>query len=250
MRILISIEHPAWAHQFRYVIKELEKKGHTVKVVAIKKDVDLELLDAFNIKYDVISNFSGKNIFEKGLIFLKTTCKIFTISHEFKPDLYVTGASPMMAINSFIFGKKNIIFEDTDNSTFCLFVARLFTDVIATPTSFKKNLGKKHLRVDTFKEFFYLHPNWFKPDPSVLKELNLSANERFIILRFVSWDAHHDIGHSGIKDKVKYVKELEKYGRVLITSEGKLDPELEKYKITVSVDKLHDLTIPSFHKEF
>lgn len=241
MKVLVSIEHPAWAHQFRYVIKELERKGHTVKVVAIKKDVDLELLNAFNIKYNLISDSSGKNIFEKGLIFIKTTYKIFIISRKFKPDLYITGASPMMAINSFLFRKKNIIFEDTEHSTFCLFVARLFTNIIITSTSFQKDLGKKQLKIDTYKELFYLHPNWFKPNQSVLTELNLDANEIFFILRFVSWDAHHDIGQHGIKDKTKFVKELEKYGRVLITSEEKLDPELEKYKITVSADKLHDL---------
>jgi len=40
---------------------------------------------------------------------------------------------------------------------------------------------------------------------------------------------------------MEFVKELEKYGRVLITSEAKLDPELDQYKIKVSPEKLHDL---------
>ena len=30
MKILISIEHPAWAHQFKYLIRELEKRRHIV----------------------------------------------------------------------------------------------------------------------------------------------------------------------------------------------------------------------------
>ena len=51
----------------------------------------------------------------------------------------------------------------------------------------------------------------------------------------------HDIGHHGIQNKIEFVKELEKYGRVLITSEGDMNPYLEKYRIKVSPEKLHDL---------
>ena len=241
MRIIISIEHPAWAHQFKYLIRELEKRGHIVKVVAINKDRDLELLDIFNIKYDIISNTSGKTIIDKAIIFLKTIIKIYQISKKFKPDMYIGRASPMMAINSFLFKKKHIVFADTEHATSCLFFAKLFSDVILTPNCFKKDLGKKQVRIDAYKELFYLHPNYFTPDPAVLSDLNLSSNDKFIIVRFVAWDAHHDIGQHGIQNKIELVRELEKYGQVLITSEGLLDDRLEKYKIKVSPEKLHDM---------
>jgi hypothetical protein len=241
LRIILSVEHPAWAHQFRYVIKELEKKGHTFKVVAINKDRDLELLDAFGIPYDVISNTSGKNIIEKGFIFLWTTFQIFLVSAKFKPDLFIGRASPMMAINSFVFRKPHIVFEDTEHSNFCLKVCTLFSDVIMTPVCFIKKLGKKQLRIDSYKELFYLHSNYYQPNPATLSELGLTENDHFIILRFVAWDAHHDIGQHGITDKVKFVKKIEKYGQILITSEGSIPPELEQYQIPVSPEKLHDL---------
>ena len=241
MKILISIEHPAWAHQFKYLIRELEKKGHIVKVVAINKDRDLELLDIFNIKYDLISNTSGRTIIDKGIIFLKTTLKIYQVSKKFRPDIYIGRASPMMAINSFLFRKPHIVFEDTEHSNFCLNTCKLLSDVIITPNCFKKNLGKKQLRINAYKELFYLHPNYFTPNPTVLSELDLSPDDKFVIIRFVAWDAHHDIGQHGIKNKIELVRELEKYGRVLITSEGQLPKELEKYKIKVSPEKLHDL---------
>ena len=241
MRILISIEHPAWAHQFKYLIRELEKRGHIVKVVAINKDRDLELLDIFNIKYDIISNTSGKTIIDKAIIFLKTIIKIYQISKKFKPDMYIGRASPMMAINSFLFKKKHIVFADTEHATTCLFFAKLFSEVILTPDCYKKKLGKKQVRIDAYKELFYLHPKYFKPDPTVLSKLNLSPKDKFIILRFVAWDAHHDVGQHGIRNKIELVRELEKYGRVLITSEGPLPKDLEKYKIKVSPEKLHDL---------
>jgi predicted glycosyltransferase len=240
MKILISIEHPAWAHQFKYLIRELEKRGHSVKVVAIKKDIDLELMNIFNIRYEIISNTSGRNIIEKGIIFLKTTLKIYQISKKFKPDIFIGRASPMMAINNFLFRKKHIIFEDSEPSIFCLFICKLFSDVIITPNGFKKNLGKKQVRINAYKELFYLHLKYFTPDPTVLSELNLSPNDKFIILRFVAWDAHHDIGRHGIKNKIEIVKELEKYAPVFISSEASLPTELEKYILPSSPEKIHD----------
>ena len=243
MKFLLSIEHPSWAHQFKYMIRELEKKGHSVKVVAINKDRDLELLDIFNINYEIISNTSGKTIIDKGIIFLKTLIRIFQISKKFKPDIYIGRASPMMAINSFLFRKEHIIFEDTEHSTLCLFISGLFSDVIITPNCFKNDLGRKQLRFNAYKEIFYLHSNYFTPNPLVLSELNLSPGDKFFILRFVAWDAHHDIGQSGLSmdAKRKAVEEFSKYGRVLISSESPLPYEFERYRITISPEKIHDL---------
>ncbi|MCQ1539537.1 DUF354 domain-containing protein [Methanocalculus taiwanensis] len=241
MRLLLSVEHPAWVHQFRYLIKELTNKGHEIKVVAIRKDVTCELLDYFDIPYEIISETSGKNFVEKGYVFFNTLAKIFNISREFKPDMYIGRYSPMMAINSFLFRKPHIIYEDTEHALFCLAICRLFSNVIVTSTSFTKDLGSKQLKIEAYKELFYLHPNYFSPNNQILKEINVDENQRFIIVRFVAWDAHHDIGQHGISDKIGLVKELENYGRVIITSEGVLPTELEEYRMRVSPEKLHDL---------
>ena len=242
MRILISIEHPAWVHQFKYIIKKLEKRGHIVKVVAINKDRDLELLDAFNIKYDVISNTIGKNLLENCFVFLQTTWKILLISIKFKPNLFLGRASPMMAINSFLFRKKHIVFEDVDIFSPYLFICKLFSTIIITPFLFSRDLGKKHLRVHTYKELFYLHPEYFKPDSSILDEMGLNRNEIFVLLRFVSFEALHDISREGFKleDKRKLIKELEKYSRVFISSESSLPEDFEKYMLRLSPEKIHD----------
>lgn len=104
-----------------------------------------------------------------------------------------------------------------------------------------KNIGEKQIRYNGYHELAYLHPNYFTPNPEVLDELGLNKDETFIILRFVSWNASHDVGQHGINNKIEFVKNLEKYGKVLITSEGELDGLLEKYRIRTSPEKLHDL---------
>ena len=103
------------------------------------------------------------------------------------------------------------------------------------------DVGNKHIRYHGYTELAYLHPNRFTPNPAVLTEIGLTEGDPFIIVRFVSWQASHDVGQHGIRDKVGLVKALEQYGRVLITSEGALPEELQSYQIRVSPEKLHDL---------
>lgn len=241
MKIILSVEHPAWVHQFKYVIENLKRQGHEVKVVAIKKDVTIDLLNAYNIPYELISESSGKGILEKGLIFLRTTWEIFKICTESKPDIFIGRASPMMAINSFLFRKPHIVFEDSEPSRFCLYICKLFSDIIITPRCFTKRLGEKQILVNANKELFYLHPEYFYPSPQVLEMLGLKENDKFIVARFVAWDAHHDVGQHGIKDKVGVIKSLEKYGPIFISSEGTLPAELKQYQIAIPPEKIHDV---------
>jgi predicted glycosyltransferase len=53
MRVMVDIGHPAHVHFFRNAIRELEKRGHSVKVTARDKDVALRLLEAYGIPYVV-----------------------------------------------------------------------------------------------------------------------------------------------------------------------------------------------------
>jgi predicted glycosyltransferase len=73
--------------------------------------------------------------------------------------------------------------------------------------------------------------------------LELANGEKFAIVRFVAWNASHDVGLYGFsnKNKVKLVKELSKYLRVFVSSEDNTIPELTKYQIRIRPEKMHDL---------
>lgn len=118
-----------------------------------------------------------------------------------------------------------------------------FVAAVCTPSCFKGNLGKKQIRYNGYHELAYLHPNNFIPNPDVLREFELTENDNYVILRFVSWNASHDLGHHGLslEDKRKAVNEFEKYGRVFITSEKPLPDDLNKLRISASPEKMHDL---------
>ncbi|MEX0596288.1 MAG: DUF354 domain-containing protein, partial [Candidatus Paceibacterota bacterium] len=139
--------------------------------------------------------------------------------------------------------KPYISVSDTEHANLTWFLTRPFITRILTPKAFLKDFGSKHVRFDGFKELAYLHPNYFKPDPSIFEILEIESDQKFVLLRFISWNAHHDIGHQGLSDemKLKAVNEFSKYAKVFISSEAKLPEELQKYKIEIPAHRMHDV---------
>ncbi|HDZ69282.1 MAG TPA: hypothetical protein ENH43_02560 [Phycisphaerales bacterium] len=90
-------------------------------------------------------------------------------------------------------------------------------------------------------ELAYLHPKRFTPDAKVVKGLGVDPEEKYCIIRFVSWQAQHDIGQHGFAEekKLQFVGEIAKYARPYITSEAKLPAELEVYRLNVPVHLAH-----------
>lgn len=60
MRLLIDIGHPAHVHFFRNTIKNLMTDGHEVRITARNKEVALELLNLYRLRYENIGeNYQG-----------------------------------------------------------------------------------------------------------------------------------------------------------------------------------------------
>ena len=183
------------------------------------------------------------------LTILQTSCTIHPIYLHllnqilYKPDIFLSFASTYAAHASFILRKPHIAFDDTEHSKYEIFLYRPFTKVILNPQCFKKDFGKKQIRFKGFMELCYLHPKYFSPDSNVLSRLGLKEAETFILLRFVSWTASHDLGEKGFSSeaKISLVKELSARARVFISAENKLPDELESYRLPVSPEKLHDV---------
>ena len=240
MRILVGMMHPKHVYMFKNFIHAMQSKGHKVEIVAIEKDVTVALLKKFGLPFKII----GKNpstISGKILSLPQWTYQTFKIARRFKPDIFIGQAFPHFAYTSKLLNKPYIIFEDTESAQVVQSITFPFASNIITPSCYRKDLGNKHIKFDGYYELAYLHPNYFTPNVAVLKELGISPGDIFIVVRFVSWQAIHDIGHHGIRDKIGFVKSLEPYCRVLITSEETLPKELEKFRITISPNKLHDL---------
>ncbi|MEI6900907.1 MAG: DUF354 domain-containing protein [Bacteroidota bacterium] len=82
-----------------------------------------------------------------------------------------------------------------------------------------------------------------KPNIDILTDLGLKSGEKYLLLRFISWTASHDFGQAGFSSEIKLeiINKLESRYRIFISSEVALPPELEKYQLTVSPDRIHDI---------
>ncbi len=242
MRIFIDIGHPAHVHYFKNFIKLMQEKGHEFFVSSRDKEVSLTLLDKYNIPYFNRGRGSS-DIPGKVIYLIKADWILYNKAKEFNPNVFLSFASPYAAQASRLLGKPHISFTDTEKAKLGILSFAPFTECIVTPGSFQKDFGLKHIRFDGFMELSYLNPNYFIPDQNVLGELGIDANEPFSLLRFVSWGANHDIGQSGIPDKVKaeLVFKISRRMKVFISAEGPLPAAIRKFKIKISPEKIHDL---------
>jgi predicted glycosyltransferase len=238
---MIGIEHPKQVHFWKNIIGNLMKDGHEIKILTIDKDTTLRLLDAYGFDYDVYGRHR-KRMMVKACDIMVRTFRALTIAKRFKTDIFIEG-TPTLSYVSKVFGKPHIMLTDTEHANLAYWLTYPFTDVIITPSCFKGKINpKKHITYNGYEELAYLHPNYFTPDPSVLEDLELHEGDRFIIIRFVAWEASHDIRDYGFTDKNKVLKVLEgKYDRIFITSETRLPIEFEKYRLTISPEKIHNL---------
>jgi len=242
MKILIDIGHPAHVHYFRNFIGLMTKKGHQFHITSRDKEVTFDLLRKFNIPFTSRGK-GGKGFLGKILYILQADLKLIRDGLRFKPDILLSFASTYAAHASFVLGKPHLAFDDTEHSKYEIFLYRSFTKVFLNPQCFKKNFGNKQIRFKGFMELCYLHPKYFNPDNNVLLQLRLKETERFVLLRFVSWTAGHDLSETGFSSetKVNLVKTLSEYVKIFISSESKLPEELEQYRLPVSPEKLHDV---------
>jgi predicted glycosyltransferase len=241
MKILIDIGHPGHVHLFKNFAKAMQEKGHQFLFTCRQKEFEIELLKAEGFYF---KSFGKKFNTTIGKVFglLKFGLMEFFNGLLFKPDLLMSHGSPYAAQASAFLRKPHISLEDTGNmEQVNLYLP--FTDCVLTSNAFHEELGEKQIRYAGYHELAYLHPNNFQPNSEVFKSLKIKATERFILLRFVSWNASHDINQSGLtlNEKRDIIELLEQTHKVFISAEGDLPLELEKYRIQIPPEEMHDV---------
>ncbi|RJS80166.1 DUF354 domain-containing protein [Methanophagales archaeon] len=242
MRILVDMGHPTDVNLFRNVIKELERRGHEVKITAADKENTAMILEGYGFDYELRRHY--KRLASKAVGVFINDIWLYKIARKFKPDIFISPGSPYAAQVSKLLGRAHIAFTNTERAKLAIRLMLPFTDVVCTPSCFRRDLGPKQVRFNSYYELAYLHPNYFKPDLAVLEKLNIDRNERYILLRFSALTSHHDIGVRGFGFKTRnevqtFIKEIENYGQVFLTSEIKLGEEFERYKVRVPTTDFH-----------
>ena len=242
MNILFDISHPAHVHLFRASILKLQKEGHKTIVAARKVNSIIDLLDAYDIPHITIGK-KYNNILSKYFIQIIFLIKLLWLAKRHKIDIGL-GVSMSLPIVS-RYTKMKVIGLDDDDACITPVFAKYVnqSDTVLTPESLvKDNRGSHHITYKGFHELAYLHPARFSPDESILQYLNLQKDEKYFILRFNAFKAHHDVGEHGmnIDQKHQLIKLLEPYGRVFISSESN-DDEFRNYKLNLPPEKIHSV---------
>lgn len=242
MRILFEVTHPAHVHLFRPAIEALEERGEDVFVASREKELTTDLLDHYGIDHTVLSSRSDGFVplFGEWAIRELRSLRFYLAAD---PDIVVSRFNPTAAHVSSLLRIPHLVFEDTEVKPGPIrALGDRFSDVIYTPDCFEKDLGENQVRYPGYHELAYLHPNRFEPDPSILDHADLDADERFVLLRLVAWDAIHDTGDGGFDDIVDIVEAIEDTGAtVRITSEDDLPSEVSDRRVSIPPHRIHDL---------
>jgi len=242
MDLLADINHPAQVHLFRPVLQACQEKGYDTAVAARDKDLTLGLLDTFDIPYSVIAPV-GHGITGRCRELLQREWAMFRWARKHRPRI-ITGSSVNAARVAKLLGLKSVILCEDDAKYIQQFrwLAYPLATAIVTPDVLAyENYGTRHLTYPSFQKLFYLHPNRFTPDRSILGDLGVGEDEPFAIIRLSSLQAHHDIGARGMSEDMirQVIRMTQSKARVFITSEKPLAAEFEPNRLPIAPERVH-----------
>lgn len=242
MNILVDVSHPAHVHFFRFAIGEWKQRGHAVKIVARDKDLTLALLDKYNLDYTCLSR-ARRGAAGLAMELVEHETRLLRMARAFHPEVMLNIGGTFIVHAGKVLRVPTIVFSDTEIAVTANRITYPFATAICTPSCYEHALGAKQVRYEGYQELAYTHPAWFRPNPDVLTELGLKAGERLFVVRFINWQAGHDLRQSGfsLQGKRHLIDFLLQHGRVVVTSESELPPDLAQFQMQISPTKIHDL---------
>ncbi len=257
MKVLFLVYHPVDPYVAFQIARNIQGEGGEVFFIIVEKEgIIKKIVDAAGFKSSVIAS-SKKSFLGKVLNMLIIIFGIKKITKQFQPDIIFSPAGPY---TSFAFkGNKLplICWEDTETATFNFKYSHKRIDSLLVNQSFYRELsGENIIQFNGYKELAYLHPNNFKPNDSVLKELEIEATDKVVLMRFSALNAMHDIGlkSEAIENDDKLLQFIEditkKYNAKVFISvtERDLDERFDTYKLNIEPSKyVHLLSFCSLY---
>lgn len=229
LRIAVDITHPAHFHFFKHAIGEWQSRGHDVLILSRDKDLTLALLDEAGLAHCCLSRVR-RGMMGLGIELVQHSLGVWQALRQHQSQVVAAIGGTFIVHPARLLGIPSLVFYDTENATLSNRITYPAATSIYTPRAYRDHLGAKHQRYDGYQELAYLHPNRFRPDPSKLAVEGLQPGQPFTFVRLVAWGSHHDVHDYGVRDVHNVVRRLEKYGRVLISSETALPDDLKHYE--------------------
>jgi predicted glycosyltransferase len=242
VKILTDLGHPKNVHVLKNLVPRLATMGHELHCVYREREHVKDLCSAFAIPA-VGRGAGASGIFGKFVYLIKTDLQLLKLARKIKPDLLLSFASPYLANLALLTKIPMVVFDDTEQNRLVQKIYSSCSAAIVVPSCFGKTLNKRQFRFDGYYELAYLSPGCFQPDNSIFSELGLTAGEKYVLLRFVAWQAVHDFRHYGLgpEEKQELVASFSGLARVFISAEGELPEELEALRLKIAPELIHQV---------
>jgi predicted glycosyltransferase len=183
--ILIDIKHPAQLNLFKNVSSKLKKQDWNVLICyldrgKLPKIIQKEYLGFTCIKVGSSKGSKWSIIWEGNL---KRTNSFVRLIQNQKIDICISASSAPLALACKLTNTPILQFYDDPERG----AINKINEILSTKLFFPPIINKNN-KIEVFnclKEWSYLSPNYFKPDPSVLRKYGLKAKE-FVFVREVS----------------------------------------------------------------
>ncbi len=232
MRIWIDIDNSPHVPLFTPIIRELERKGHSVFVTTREYAQTIELLEKSGIPFKKVGEHAGKSTFKKITNVFQRAYKLRKAVADFKPDVAVSHGSRAQSIACKFSGIPKLILFDYEWTemgifTFCatlMACPAMLTDELLLKAKLPLKKIKKY---NGLKEEIYL-PD-FVPDVNFRNSLGIPEDKVFVVIRPSSMTSnyHDDLSENILKKLLEKVSE-EKNVVALITPRTHVDKQLVK----------------------
>ena len=191
VKIWIDLENTPHIPFFNPIIKELKKRGHTVVLTARDAYQTCEMADLYGMHYQRIGRHYGKKMILKAYGLVVRMLQLVPFALREKPALALNhGARAQTAICD-LFKIPNVLIMDYEHSSSSGLGQSEWTmvpEVVANerPGNVKNN---KLLSYSGIKEDVYVSE--LKPDPKILKQLQLEGAGVVITVRPPAVEAHY-----------------------------------------------------------
>jgi len=245
MRVLVDILHPAHVHVFGALASEFARRGHEVRFTLREKECARDLLDERGLVYETLSQQKhGAGLASE---FVERSARMWRVIGDFRPHFLAGIMGPSITTVGRLRRllardrARIAVFYDTEIAKLTNSVVYPLADYVCTPDCYQGPVHGNHITYPGYHELAYLHPNRFTPDPEVVRRAGIDPTSRYLVVRFVSYKASHDLGTAGLRDeqKIHLVRSLAPHGTVYVSSEGTLPRELEPNRLKIKVSDIH-----------
>lgn len=241
MKLFIDTGHPAHIHFFNPIIKKMIKDEHEYLLCIREKDCSVQIAQSYHLNYT--SKGKGSySILLKPFYLIRSVFQIYFLAKKFKPNLFLSFASPYAGIVSWLLNRPHLVFDDTEPDPLLQAIYKTFSTQIITPTCFQKDFGKKHIQVNSYKELAYLGSQYVIKNPDFKEQLGFRHNQDYILVRLVNHGNMHDIfvNKWNSDSKIHFIKTLAEKFPIVISSEITLPQNLEKYRLKLPEKRFHE----------